>query len=675
MSLAALFSATASLVGQEAPADTARRMPLPLRDLYADTWVAADALGRTMPSASEVGLPKQDHERTVGIFYITWHLEHYHKLPRPPYLSVDDVLKAHPEARLDRTDPAWKHHTAYNHWGEPENGYFLSRDTYVIRKDISMLADAGVDVLILDVTNAVRYWDQWETLLQVMTEMRAEGNRVPQFCFWSYNGVSITVVQDLYDRIYKQNKYRDFWFMWDGKPLLLYNAHPEFDANRAGIQHPNPHYDQDARTNTSNPHYNDPDYIHPYYEDYTREVKNFFTLRNMWWGYYEWGGRRFIGTEGNWSFGYDLGDKRVKAMPSDSLVAPWRGRLEEAAVTAAQHPVSQIGKSWSREFGEPPLNQYDMPDSAYVPYLGRKVADPTAYGIYFQERWDEALKADPQFIYLNDWNEWIAGMYPTEKGTPTHFLGRESNFFYVDQYNAEFNRTIQPMKGGYTDNYYMQMAQNIRRYKGARPIPLHHAWHTPKIDGGFDDWESVADDYRDTRGDTSHRDHDGYFGLHYTDSLGRNDILTAKVASDRQAAYFYVETASALTPHADEAWMLLFIDADCNPSTGWNGYDYVVNRQVIDDHRTVLLKYDASHAVPQWKAVARLPYAYRGNKLELKIPFRLLGIRSANDFAFDFKWCDHPGDLVDPISLATAGDTAPNRRFNYRYIFRKESKE
>ncbi len=45
------------------------------------------------------------------------------------------------------------------------------------------------------------------------------------------------------------------------------------------------------------------------------------------------------------------------------------------------------------------------------------------------------------------------------------WLGRKNPFMFVDQYNAEFNRTIQPMKGGYTDNYYMQMAQNIRRYK------------------------------------------------------------------------------------------------------------------------------------------------------------------------------------------------------------------
>ena len=38
---------------------------------------------------------------------------------------------------------------------------------------------------------------------------------------------------------------------------------------------------------------------------------------------------------------------------------------------------------------------------------------------------------------------------------------------------------------------------------------------------------------------------------------------------------------------------------------------------------------------------------------------------------FDFHWCDNPADLTDPISLCVNGDSAPNRRFNYRCIWRK----
>src|ERR1700690_4425898 len=40
------------------------------RDLFPDTWVGHDAVGRNMPSYFAVGPVKQDHRRVVGIFYI-----------------------------------------------------------------------------------------------------------------------------------------------------------------------------------------------------------------------------------------------------------------------------------------------------------------------------------------------------------------------------------------------------------------------------------------------------------------------------------------------------------------------------------------------------------------------------------------------------------------------------
>ena len=31
-------------------------------------------------------------------------------------------------------------------------------------------------------------------------------------------------------KVYKENKYKDLWFYWDDKPLLLYNAKPTLDG-------------------------------------------------------------------------------------------------------------------------------------------------------------------------------------------------------------------------------------------------------------------------------------------------------------------------------------------------------------------------------------------------------------------------------------------------------------
>ncbi len=632
-----------------------------IRDIYPDTWVGMDAIDRTMPTYQQVGPVKKDQRRVVGIFYITWHTNNYKDLKSPYLADVSKVLAKDPSARLDGKHPGWTEGSY--HWGEPEMGYFLSQDEYVIRKDMSMLADAGVDVLVMDVTNAVRYWDEWNVMFPILQKMKAEGTKVPKFCFWAFNGPVITVVQDLYEKVYKLDKYKDLWFMWDGKPLLLYNGTPSADANGGGVQNPNPNYDAAAKTDPNNPHYGDPDYTEEFYKDYTKEVKDTFTLRTMWWGYHEWAGKKFIGGEDNWSFGYDLGDKRNQVKNPIDLVSTHKGKREEAAVTPGQHPSSLIGKSWTREKGQPELNDQDLPVPTYVPWLKKTVKNPEAYGIYFQQRWDEALPANPQFLYINDWNEWTAGKYPTDG----EFMRRKNpGYFFVDQYNAEFNRCVQPMKGGYTDNYYMQMAQNIRKYKGVRPIPELKGLSNIKLDGNIADWAKSKVEYRDTAADVFHRDHLGYGGIRYTNDSGRNDIITSKVAVDSKMVYFYAQASKSLTPSTGRNWMLLLIDADKNPKTGWHGYEFLINRSVLSSDKTIIMKYKGKN----WVNVAKLDYRYAGKALELAVPRELLGLKG-NSFTFDFKWADNPADMKDPISLCINGDTAPNRRFNYRCIWTK----
>lgn len=296
-------------------------------DLMSDTWVATDALGRTMPDADECPL-KTDKERTVGIFYITWHDEGKFSCMKSPYGGdVTRTLLEDPQARFDAYNPAWKEWSL--HWGEPEDGYFLSEDTYIIRKDMSLLADAGVDLLFLDVTNAVLYWSEWEALFKTMEQMKAEGNKVPKICFWSFNGDGVKIVTALYEKFYKPGRFKDLWFYWDGKPLLCYNANPAFDAN--------------GHRKDKSP--------------YPDEIADFFTLRNLWWGYYNWNGKRYVGTDDNWCFGYEMNDSLVSALPPDGRAAHHNGRAEQMAVTTAQHSISTTGKSWRVDTREPRLDQ------------------------------------------------------------------------------------------------------------------------------------------------------------------------------------------------------------------------------------------------------------------------------------------------------------------------------
>ena len=67
--------------------------------------------------------------------------------------------------------------------------------------------------------------------------------------------------------------------------------------------------------------------------------------------------------------------------------------------------------------------------------------------------------------------------------------------YFVDAYNQEYNRDIEPMQGGHTDNYYYQMISYIRRYKGVREPPTARRDYAIAIDGRFEDWRSVEPEY------------------------------------------------------------------------------------------------------------------------------------------------------------------------------------
>ena len=115
---------------------------------------------------------------------------------------------------------------------------------------------------------------------------------------------------------------------------------------------------------------------------------------------------------------------------------------------------------------------------------------------------------------------------------------------------------------------------------------------------------------------------------------------------------------------------MLLIDADQNHDTGWHGYDYLINKRVVDAGTTTLMRYDVASPERPWVEQSQLKYAYSGKELELAVPRQSLGL-AGDALSFDFHWCDNPADLKDPISLCLNGDSAPNRRFNYRCIWRK----
>ena len=113
--------------------------------------------------------------------------------------------------------------------------------------------------------------------------------------------------------------------------------------------------------------------------------------------------------------------------------------------------------------------------------------------------------------------------------------------------------------------------------------------------------------------------------------------------------------------------MMLLIDADRNHRTGWEGYDFVVNRQVRNGSTTTLER----HTGPgwTWQRVADFKMSVVSNELHLAIPRAALGLNSPNKpVAFDFKWADNIPAGAPIVDWLDAGDCAPNGRFNYRFV-------
>ena len=160
-----------------------------------------------------------------------------------------------------------------------------------------------------------------------------------------------------------------------------------------------------------------------------------------------------------------------------------------------------------------------------------------------------------------------------------------------------------------------------------------------------------------------HRSSPGHADMFYTNTTGRNDIVDAKVARDRRYVYFYVETAENLTPESDPNWMMLFIDTDRDKSTGWAGYDFVLNDESPEQGQCVLSRSVGSEW--GWERVGTVDYAVDGNRMEIRIPRSLLKLDGALNF--EFKWSDNMQEEGNIMDFYVNGDAAPGGRFNFVY--------
>ncbi len=491
------------------------------------------------------------------------------------------------------------------HWyAEPLYGYYYINDEWILRKHVELLTNAGVDFLFFDTTNGETYIPAATKLMSILHEYNEMGYDAPQVVFYTNTNYAATV-SELQREIYRKDVYPDTWYMVDGRPVIIA---PDSKGN------------------------------------------NKFTFMTSQWPNDE--------------------SKHANAWPWMDFEWPQRvykteqGAPHAVNVSIAQHSGTVCFSDSSlkgnytnrgRSFVNP--NNIPSTDPAFDGVLKSAydawAADPSLsnLGLNFQAQWDFALSSEAPTILITGWNEWIAGNWGC----------------FVDTASVEFSRDAEMTRGYYFDNYYMQMVHNIQRAKGTSPIILQDARKAINVTGDFDQWSDVAVTYPDAKGDTIYRDHDGFGDTHYYNYTGRNDIVEARMTSDTKNLYFYVKTAENITKYdSGSSWMQLYLNTDRN-TTGWYGYDFIVNYKAQDDFTTTVAKYSGTDGGYGFTECGSVSYRVSGNEMMIAVPMELLGIEGYLEVYLEFKVADSRSVYDEMEDFYCDGDMAPLGRMNFIY--------
>ena len=585
-----------------------------------DTWVFTDGLGRESYTYEDVGGPKED--KTVAMFYWSWHLSGTN-----PF-NITAFMEKYPEAKNDYDHPGWPTGAATYYWDEPIYGYYKTTDTWVLRRQAELLANAGVDTVFTDNTNGAFTWKEgYDAIYAAWDDAQTKGAvNVPKVSytlpFYPFNE-SAEQIEALYRDVYRPGRYENLWFYWEGKPMLM-GCNDHFVSATDNLR---------------------------------KEIGNFFTFRSTLISYTKTDEYKKVG---QWGW--------LSIYPQTTFPGTRDNnknkKVEQTTVGVAAN-YSYTGKGSA-------MNGEDITGRSYTDgYKDRYVKEgktATLQGYFFSEQFDYALEQDPQVIFITGWNEWTAGRQQEWGGVLNAF---------ADQFTEEFSRDIEPTRGDLQDHYYYLLVNYVRKYKGVNPIPTPGQNVTIDMGAGNDQWSTVEPYYAAYIGNTEDRDADGK-GIHYTETSGRNDIIGARIARDDEFVWFYVECNENITPYTDSLWMNLYIDSD-QENQGWNTFEFVVNKSAASADTLVLERFTAENDYSKTEKIADVEYKVEGKYMTVKIAKADLGILG-DDYTVNFSWTDNvhdEGDYTkfsgDILEFYVSGDVAPGGRFKYSYVSTAEN--
>lgn len=570
-----------------------------MNDFTLSRLTAIDGVGRRLPEISGYKSNKY-----VGLFYFLWHGQHN---PGSTVRNVTELLKSN---YADLFDPDPQNPVvpkdAWLHVHEPLYGYYNSMDEWVMRKHIELFIAAGLDFVTFDFTNGFYYDAPMRNFMKILRAYKDAGWKVPQVSFYLWIKGN-ELAHRLLEEVYRKEEYQDLLFRTSsGKPLLIGSL--QYDAGKFG-------------------------------ELLDKEILDYFDVRQsavmypneedeLLWPY--------------WQFKRD-----------------WKVYKDMVNVSSAQ---AGNAFSFAYEPADPPYNNEVHGRGWSTKHPMNKDVAAILRGENAQEGWDNAIAKDPDIIFVCGWNEWVVQKQFLPDGKP----------HYTDNFSVECSRDIEMLRAetyvegkdgtyeeeGFGDNYYQQLAYNIRRFKGIAGETTAAGKMTIDIHGDVAQWDSVKEKYLAINTTKEARNANGFYdGLTYTQAAPENVIQDVQVAHDGENVYFKIAGKETIKKNNAANWMNLFIGIEGSGAASWCGFNYVV--QCINGDMTVSV-------VGQNVPVGSASYDLKGNVLQIAVPRKTLGI-SEDGFKMTFKVADGVEQTEDTLNYYVSGEVFPVGRYAYIY--------
>ena len=485
-------------------------------------------------------------------------------------------------------------------WGEPIWQYYNSEDEWVIRKQIQMLTLAGIDFIYFDTTNALIYKNVFMKILSVINEYQEKGWNPPRVVFYTHSR-SIRTTESIYRELYEPGHFPTTWYRINGKPMIISYTKVEDDIAEA----------KSRGDNNYSP------------EPLPDEIRNFFHILKPQWP----------------------GDPVFEnGFPWVEWIYPQPLHTNVMNVTVASHPSVPMSFSLTRGL----VNW----GRGWNPDLSKNVSEDVDKGTFFQRQWDHAIKTNPDMISIGGWNEWIA-----------YKQLWDGEYMMCDAVNKEYSRDIEPMNGGYQDAFYIQMIQNIRRYKGiGRQEQKKTGKKTVNIHGNISQWDNVYYSLKNIGCDDIGRNNQGAAPtVHYEQQVPENILQEIKVSDDEEYIYFYIRGNKPFAVESGNNVLNILIGTGEPGLRDWECYEYIIGRDYTDN-MTDINRIGKDFSV---EATGNADFVSNNDVIQIRIQRKAVGLDKKDRFYF--KIASGVEVSSDIMSYYTSGSVMPMGRLSYMY--------